>query len=161
MHSAQRWAEKLKREYDLSVVSLQSIWYGRNESLFGSYEERQALLEYTKRAIDFACAVGAKNIVFGCPKNRNIEDGWKLSKQQIIDYLNYVYVNIKKWENDYEAKKYKAIADKYEIESIISQLELCLVEFDSLSPIEGISYSIFQIGKIISDLMKESDKSGR
>lgn len=86
----------------------------------------------------------------------------ELSKQQIIDYLNYVYVNIKKWENDYEAKKYKAIADKYkEIESIISQLELCLVEFDSLFHIEGISYSIFQIGKIISDLMKDSDKSGR
>ena len=86
----------------------------------------------------------------------------ELSKQQIIDYLNYVYVNIKKWENDYEAKKYKAIADKYkEIESIISQLELCLVEFDNLFHIEGISYSIFQIGKIISDLMKDSDKSGR
>lgn len=86
----------------------------------------------------------------------------ELSKQQIIDYLNYVYVNIKKWENDYESKKYKAIADKYkEIESIISQLELCLVEFDSLFHIEGISYSIFQIGKTISDLMKESDKSCR
>ena len=86
----------------------------------------------------------------------------ELSKQQIIDYLNYVYVNIKKWENDYEAKKYKAIADKYkEIESITSQLELCLVEFDNLFHIEGISYSIFQIGKIISDLMKDSDKSGR
>lgn len=86
----------------------------------------------------------------------------ELSKQQIIDYLNYVYVNIKKWENDYESKKYKAIADKYkEIESIISQLELCLVEFDSLFHIEGISYSIFQIGKTISDLMKDSDKSGR
>lgn len=86
----------------------------------------------------------------------------ELSKQQIIDYLNYVHVNIKKWENDYEAKKCKAIADKYkEIESIISQLELCLVEFDNLLHIEGISYSIFQIGKIISDLMKESDKSGK
>ena len=86
----------------------------------------------------------------------------ELSKQQIIDYLNYVYVNIKKLENDYEAKKYKAIAYKYkEIESIISQLELCLVEFDNLFHIEGISYSIFQIGKIISNLMKESDKSGK
>jgi uncharacterized protein YebE (UPF0316 family) len=84
----------------------------------------------------------------------------ELSKQQIIDYLNYVYVNIKKWGNDYESKNYKAIADKYkEIESIISQLELCLVEFDNLFHIEGISYSIFQIGKIISNLMKEDDKS--
>ncbi len=86
----------------------------------------------------------------------------ELSKQQIIDYLNYVYVNIKKWRNNYESKNYKAIADKYkEIESIISQLELCLVEFDNLFHIEGISYSIFQIGKIISNLMKESDKSDR
>ena len=86
----------------------------------------------------------------------------ELSNQQIIDYLNYVYVNIKKWENDYESKKYKAIAYKYkEIESIISQLELCLVEFDSLFHIEGISYSIFKIGKTISDLMKDSNKSGR
>ena len=86
----------------------------------------------------------------------------ELSKQQIIDYLNYIYVNIKKWGNDYDAKKYKAIADIYkEIESIISQLELCLVEFDNLFHIEGISYSIFQIGKIISDLMKENDKSSR
>lgn len=72
LSEGKKWAENLRTEYGLSVVSLQSIWYGRNESLFGSYEERQALLEYTKRAIDFACAVGAKNIVFGCPKNRKI-----------------------------------------------------------------------------------------
>ena len=84
----------------------------------------------------------------------------ELSKQQIIDYLNYVHVNIKKWGNDYEAKKYKEIADKYkEIESIISQLERCLVEFDSLFHIEGISYSIFQIGKIISEAPHESINS--
>ena len=84
----------------------------------------------------------------------------ELSKQQIIEYLNYVYTNIKDWKNSYETKNYKIIKDKYkEIESIISQLELCLVEFDSLFHIEGISYSIFQIGKIISNLKKESDKN--
>lgn len=33
----------------------------------------------------------------------------ELSKQQIIDYLNYVYVNIKKWKNDYEAKNTKQL----------------------------------------------------
>lgn len=48
-----------------------------------------------------------------------------------------------------------------EIESIISQLELCLVEFDNKFHIEGISYSIFQIGKILSKIKKESDKDGR
>lgn len=86
----------------------------------------------------------------------------ELTKQQIIDYLNYVYVNIKDWEKSYKTKNYKIITDKYkEIESIISQLELCLVEFDNKFHIEGISYSIFQIGKIISNLKKESDKNGR
>ena len=75
----------------------------------------------------------------------------ELNKQQIIDYLNYVYVNIKDWKKSYETKNYKIITDKYKkIESIISQLELCLVEFDNKFHIEGISYAIFQIGKIIS-----------
>lgn len=86
----------------------------------------------------------------------------ELTKQEIIDYLNYVYVNIKDWKKSYETKNYKIITDKYkEVESIISQLELCLVEFDNKFHIEGISYSIFQIGKIISNLKKESDKNGR
>ena len=86
----------------------------------------------------------------------------ELTKQEIIDYLNYVYVNIKDWKKSYETKNYKIIKDKYkEVESIISQLELCLVEFDNKFHIEGISYSIFQIGKIISNLKKESDKNSR
>lgn len=86
----------------------------------------------------------------------------ELTKQEIVDYLNYVYVNIKDWKKSYETKNYKIIIDKYkEVESIISQLELCLVEFDNKFHIEGISYSIFQIGKIISNLKKESDKNGK
>ena len=74
LHSVRRWAENLKREYDLSVVSLQSIWYGRQERLFGSLDEKHILLEYTKEAIGFACAAGVKNLVFGCPKNRSIPE---------------------------------------------------------------------------------------
>ena len=86
----------------------------------------------------------------------------ELSKKQIIEYLNYVYTNIKSWENSYDTKNYKIITYKYkEIESIISQLELCLVEFDNKFHIEGISYSIFQIGKILSNLKKENDKNDR
>ena len=86
---------------------------------------------------------------------------FELAKQQIIEYINYAYTNIKNWKNDYETNNYKLIADEYkEIESIISQLELCLVEFENEFHMEGISYSIFQIGKIISNLKKESDKNG-
>lgn len=55
------------------IPSLQSIWYGRKENIFRSSEERQSLIDYTKQAILFAEMVGATNLVFGCPRNRNIE----------------------------------------------------------------------------------------
>ena len=70
-----RWSEKLQEDYGFSVPSMQSIWYGRSESIFGSQEERQALLEYTKKAVDFAQAIGCGNLVFGCPRNRNLPEG--------------------------------------------------------------------------------------
>lgn len=72
---ALEWADDLHKKQGFYVPSMQSIWYGRTEKLFGSEEERKLLLEYTKKAIDFAASVGAKNLVFGCPKNRQIPDG--------------------------------------------------------------------------------------
>ncbi len=67
---AAEWAERLKEECGFSVPSMQSIWYGRTERLFGTEEERKLLTAYTKAAIDFAAAVGCRNLVFGCPRNR-------------------------------------------------------------------------------------------
>ncbi|WP_330684463.1 sugar phosphate isomerase/epimerase family protein [Sporofaciens musculi] len=69
---AQEYVKKLQEEYGLKICSLQSIWYGRREKIFGAIEEREALLEYTKKAVDFAEVVGTENLVFGCPKNRCI-----------------------------------------------------------------------------------------
>ncbi len=94
----------------------------------------------------------------------NLEDKiyLELSKDQIIEYLNYTYTKMKSWQDNYEAKKYEAIIRQYKkIESIISQLELCLADYDSKFHMEGISYSVFQIGKILSNIKKESDKNGR
>lgn len=67
---AEKLREHLKRAYGLSVISLQSIWYGRQEQLFRSAEERAILLDYTKRAIDFADSLHCPNLVFGSPRNR-------------------------------------------------------------------------------------------
>ncbi|MEG0913485.1 MAG: sugar phosphate isomerase/epimerase family protein [Oscillospiraceae bacterium] len=64
-------AKRLKGEFGLEISSMQSIWFGRTESIFGTERERAALVEYTKCAIDFARAAGCANLVFGCPKNRN------------------------------------------------------------------------------------------
>lgn len=61
-----------EKEYGLSVISMQSIWYGHTEKIFSSIEERNSLLEYTKKALLYANSIGCKNVVFGCPRNRVI-----------------------------------------------------------------------------------------
>lgn len=77
---AETWSKQLKSEYGFCVPSMQSIWYGRQEKIFGTDEERKELLDYTKKAIDFAVAISCKNLVFGCPRNRNLSDGADESK---------------------------------------------------------------------------------
>lgn len=72
--AAERWAKDLKAQYGFAVPSMQSIWYGVKEQIFGSPEERSTLIDYTKKAIEFAEAVGCGNLVFGCPRNRNLPE---------------------------------------------------------------------------------------
>jgi sugar phosphate isomerase/epimerase len=72
---ARKWAKLLRERYGLIVSSMQSIWFGRTESIFGTNTECQTLIHYTRQAIDFAVAIGCGNIVFGCPKNRDIPNG--------------------------------------------------------------------------------------
>ena len=43
---------------------MQSIWFRRQEMLFGTEEERKVLVDYTKKAIDFAAAVGCEMVCF-------------------------------------------------------------------------------------------------
>lgn len=71
---AKIWSKNLKEQYGLVIPSMQSIWFQRQEKIFGTVEEREILLDYTKMAIEFAEAIGCTNLVFGCPRNRNIPD---------------------------------------------------------------------------------------
>ncbi|MCF0130865.1 MAG: sugar phosphate isomerase/epimerase [Pseudobutyrivibrio sp.] len=64
------WSEAIDNDYGFCVSSMQSIWFGRTEMVFGNDSERHALIDYTKKAIDFAAAAGCNNLVFGCPKSR-------------------------------------------------------------------------------------------
>lgn len=68
------WATAIKTSLGFVVPSMQSIWYGRSEKIFGSKYERSALISYTKKAIDFAEIIMCGNLVFGCPRNRSIPD---------------------------------------------------------------------------------------
>ena len=69
---ARTWAKSLKKQYGYCISSMQSIWYGRQEKIFGVAEERQLLIQYTKKAINFAQELDCSNLVFGCPRNRSI-----------------------------------------------------------------------------------------
>lgn len=70
-------ARQMKEKYKLAVSSMQSIWFGRSESIFGTEDERERLITYTKKAVRYAESIGCRNLVFGCPKNRNMDDASK------------------------------------------------------------------------------------
>jgi sugar phosphate isomerase/epimerase len=74
LQKAKDFAATLKQNYGLVISSIQSIWYGKNEKIFGSEKERRILVNYTKKAINFASSIDCKNLVFGCPRNRVIEN---------------------------------------------------------------------------------------
>lgn len=87
---------------------------------------------------------------------------FELSKDELINYINDIYLKIKKWNYYYEIKKYELIISEYKmIEPIISELELCLADLENIFHMNGISYSLFQIGKILSNIKKEYDENGR
>lgn len=67
------WVEGVRAKYGLCVPSMQSIWYGRTEELFGSDADRETLLDATRGAVDFAASMGCPSLVFGCPRNRRLE----------------------------------------------------------------------------------------
>lgn len=65
-----KFAERMRSDFGLKIASMQSIWFGRKERIFGDGSERAFLLDYTMKAIDFAHALDCHNLVFGCPYNR-------------------------------------------------------------------------------------------
>lgn len=85
---AAKWVKEIENKYGVRISSMQSIWYGRNEKLFGTEEERTILLDYTKKAIEFAEIIGCGNLVFGCPRNRNILEDSNIEVS--IDFFNTI-----------------------------------------------------------------------
>ena len=72
--SAVRIAKELRNIFFLSVISMQSLWYGRTEKIFESRESRKSLSETTLKAINLANAVECPIMVFGSPANRVTDD---------------------------------------------------------------------------------------
>lgn len=74
LKEAKEYSDFLWNKYNLKISSMQSIWYGKLGNIFNK-EEATELLDYSKKAINFAGVIDCKNLVFGCPKNRNILEG--------------------------------------------------------------------------------------
>jgi sugar phosphate isomerase/epimerase len=91
LKEAKIWLIGLERQYGFVIPSLQSIWYGRQEKLFGTDDERNILVDYTKKAVDFAVAIGCKNLVFGCPRNRTVtnNDNMEIGIKFFTEIGNY------------------------------------------------------------------------
>lgn len=77
-------ARELKEKYNVVISSMQSILHGQKENIF-NLEEQKQLLIYMKKAIDFAQIINCKNLVFGCPKNRNMKREQK--KDDIVSFF--------------------------------------------------------------------------
>ena len=76
----------------------------------------------------------------------------ELSKNEINKYLNYVYKIIKSWQDYLKKEQIDLIIKDYKkIESIISELELCLADLDDEFHLEEISFALFNIGKMLSN----------
>ena len=75
LQRVKQWHETISSKFLIS--SMQSILYGMKENIFNGNKEFNNVLEYTKKAIKFAEIINCKNLVFGCPKNRNGSIGKK------------------------------------------------------------------------------------
>ena len=84
LEDAKKIQEELKKTYHLEIGSMQSIWFGKTKNIFESDENFNELLEYTKKAIDFAKTINCPNIVFGNPKNRNMNNFEQDYKKAIL-----------------------------------------------------------------------------
>lgn len=95
LDEAYEWICEIKQKYGFVVPSMQSIWYGISNKVFGDKEDRDYLVSYSKRAIDFASKIGCSNLVFGSPKNRCIPN--ELSKGKVAEIENSFWGEIAKY----------------------------------------------------------------
>jgi sugar phosphate isomerase/epimerase len=86
LKQAKEFSDYLLQNYSLEISSMQSIWYGKTERIFGEEKERNELIKYTKKAMDFASAASCRNLVFGCPRNRVMTEP-KTQKETACDFF--------------------------------------------------------------------------
>ena len=85
---------------DRNVVSMQSILFGCNVNIFGTFDETRKVEECLERTIEVARQLECSHLVFGCPRNRQL----KTSTNRTSD-IDFQY--------SYAVKFFRRIADQY------------------------------------------------
>jgi sugar phosphate isomerase/epimerase len=89
------YSKELMDGYGLCVPSIQSIWFGKNETIIGSEEEYNELLSYTRNVIDFLRSVGEyaikKGTVFALEANPPIYNtNFMNTTKEAIDIISKI-----------------------------------------------------------------------
>jgi len=89
------------------------------------------------------------------------EKYFELSKTEIINSIEKILCTIKKWNQYFNDNDIFNIQKDYkQLESDISELELCLADYDGIFHFDGISYSFYQIGKLLLAIFEAKNKKG-
>lgn len=81
---------------------------------------------------------------------------FEMSKNQIVNSFNDLLLSLKSWQQHFDDSKIYYIQENYkEVESNISELELCLADFDNIFHCEGISYALYQIGNLLIEILSK------
>lgn len=89
--------------------------------------------------------------------SKKLEDDtyFELTKDEVVKYLETVNSGISKWKDYIKNNKINLIIDDYKnFESIISELELCLLDYDESFKIRDISNSYYELGKELVKFQK-------
>jgi len=170
LEEAKNWNKKLKKKYGFEICSMQAIWYGKQERLFGSSEEREQLENYTKKAIDFAKIIECKNLVFGSPKNRSLKKNENLDSESkffksIGEYafenntenINELIGNVRYINHVHISEPYLRIIEKREIHKKLKQI-LLDEKYNNFISIEMVKVEniekIEEVMKYVSEVFK-------
>ena len=81
---------------------------------------------------------------------------FETSKKQVVNSFNSVLSSLKCWQQHFNDSEIYHIQKNYkELESNVSALELCLADYDDIFHCEGISYALYQIGNLLSEILRK------
>ena len=78
----------------------------------------------------------------------------EMSKEQIIDSFNKALMLAENWPKYFAQNDIASIQKEYKkLENILSELEWNLAEYDDIFHGDGMSYSIYKIGKLLVEIL--------